>query len=223
MRSFHRGSGGSSGTPLRPDRCCTTGLVAIGPGVSEPPTGWLKVGKVTGAHGIRGWVKVYAFTDPVENFLSLGQWCLEGGERLTFDGGKRQGKGLVAHITGVDDRSSAERFRGAEILAPAAALPGLDAGEYYWRELVGLEVWCRDRDVAAPEGAEQSGTAPQQAVLLGIVSHLIETGANDVLVIKPCAGSVDERERLVPYLPDDVVSAVDPAAGRIEVDWYVDE
>lgn len=166
---------------------------------------------------------MHAFTDPAENFLGLGQWRVAGGESLTFDEGRRQGKGLVAHIKGVDDRGTAEEYRGTEILAPAAALPGLDAGEFYWRELEGLEVWCHDRDAAEASGAGNDRAVLQQPVLLGTVSHLIETGANDVLVVKPGPGSVDERERLVPYLPDDVVIAVDPAAGRIEVDWYVDE
>ena len=59
--------------------------------------------------------------------------------------------------------------------------------------------------------------------LLGCVHHLIETGANDVLVVAPCEGSIDDRERLIPYLPDEVIRRVDLEAGRIAVDWFVNE
>ena len=69
-------------------------------------------------------------------------------------------------------------------------------------------MWCRAED---------------DRILLGKVDYLIETGANDVLVVASCAGSVDQRERLIPYLPGDTVTAVDLASGVIEVDWFVDE
>ncbi|HBO13126.1 MAG TPA: 16S rRNA processing protein RimM, partial [Halieaceae bacterium] len=90
-----------------------------------------------------------------------------------------------------------------------AALPPLGDGEYYWHQLEGLEVWCQDREGEA--AGEQ---------LLGRVAYLIETGANDVLVVRASPGSIDDRERLVPYLPGDVVKAVDLAAGRLTVDWF---
>ena len=62
-----------------------------------------------------------------------------------------------------------------------------------------------------------------ERVLLGRVDHLLETGANDVLVVKASEGSIDERERLIPYLPEDVVVSVDLAHQRMEVDWYLEE
>jgi 16S rRNA processing protein RimM len=93
---------------------------------------------------------------------------------------------------------------------PADRLPALAEGEYYWHQLEGLEVWC-----GASEGDGQ--------VLLGTVDHLIETGANDVLVVRASPGSMDQRERLIPYLPGDVVTGVDLAAGRMEVNWFPEE
>jgi 16S rRNA processing protein RimM len=114
----------------------------------------------------------------------------------------------VAHIRDVDDRTLAEQYRGLEIVVPADALPALPTGEYYWRDLEGLQVWCQDGE---------------EKVLLGSVDYLIETGANDVLVVKPCKGSIDKRERLIPYLPDDTVIRVDLDEALIEVDWFVDE
>ena len=169
------------------------------------------VGKITGCYGIKGWVKVRAFTEPPENFLGFGEWHIKrrgAYEPIEFDQGRVQGKGLVAHIAGVDDRTLAESFRGLQVAVRSDALPQLDEGEYYWRDLQGLQVWCR-------EGEER--------VLLGTVDYLIETGANDVLVVKACEGSLDERERLIPYLPGDTVTRVDLEAAVIEVDWFLDE
>ncbi len=173
--------------------------------------GLLTVGRITGCYGIKGWVRVHSFTEPAENFLALGQWQLrhrDGLRAVDFDRGRMQGKGLVAHIAGVDDRTLAESYKGLDVVVPETALPDLEEGEYYWRQLEGLEVWC---------------TQGEDRVLLGTVDYLIETGANDVLVVRPGAGSVDDRERLIPYLPDDTVTRVDLAQGLMEVDWFLDE
>ena len=171
----------------------------------------LEIGRITGPYGINGWLKIHSYTEPMENFLSYGQWHLKrrgGFEPIEFDGGKRHGKGLVAHVKGVDDRTLAESFRGLTVAIPEDALPQLADGDFYWRDLEGLKVHCRN-------GEEQ--------VLLGEVDYLIETGANDVLVVKSCAGSVDQAERLIPYLPGDTVTRVDLEAGLIEVDWFIEE
>ena len=173
--------------------------------------GPLVVGRITGCYGVKGWVKIHTYTDTPENFLGFGEWMVQrrgGPEPVEFDAGRPHGKGLVAHIAGVDDRTAAEAFRGLEVTVAAESLPALEEGEYYWHQLQGLQVWC---------------TEGEERLLLGRVDYLIETGANDVLVIAPCEGSVDERERLVPYLPGDVVTRVDPEAGVIEVDWFIHE
>ncbi|MEP0203318.1 MAG: ribosome maturation factor RimM [Halioglobus sp.] len=175
------------------------------------PDEWLLAGKITGCHGIKGWVKIHSFTEPMENFLGFGGWMLndrEGLRPICFDTGKRQGKGLVAHIKGVDDRTLAESFKGYKVWIARASLPSLDDGEYYWSQLQGLQVWCGEGE---------------SKVLLGVVDYLIDTGANDVLVIKACEGSLDERERLIPYLVGDVVTRVGLDEAVIEVDWYPDE
>ncbi len=171
----------------------------------------LVVGKITGCYGIKGWVKIHAYTDPQENFLGFGHWMLKrrgGLEPIEFDDGRRQGRGLVAHIAGVDDRTVAESYRGLEIAVQADSLPGLEEGDYYWSQLQGLHVWCRAGD---------------DKVLLGTVDYLIETGANDVLVVKASEDSIDEQERLIPYLFGDVVTRIDLEEAVIEVDWFLDE
>ncbi|MEZ5503680.1 MAG: ribosome maturation factor RimM [Halioglobus sp.] len=171
----------------------------------------LVVGRITGCYGIKGWVRIHPYTESPETFVKFGAWQLQRRgalEPVAFDAIKPQGKGLVAHIAGVDDRTLAEGYRGLDILVPGDALPPLPKGDFYWRDLQGMRVVCRDGE---------------ETVLLGKVDYLIETGANDVLVIKACEGSVDKRERLIPYLPGNTVRRVDPETGVIEVDWFVDD
>ena len=173
--------------------------------------GMLVVGKITGCYGIKGWLKVHSYTDPPENFLGFTGWHLRRGgtlEPVEFDSGKRHGKGLVAHIKGVDERSLAEAYTGLEIAVSENVLPPLDQGDYYWRDLQGLQVWCQN---------------DKEKVLLGTVDYLIETGANDVLVVKACDGSIDEQERLIPYVQGDVVTRVDLKEAVLEVNWFLEE
>jgi 16S rRNA processing protein RimM len=166
---------------------------------------FLLVGRVGAAHGIKGWVKVTSFTDPLENILDYLPWTLRGadGEKtVKVTGSRMQGKSLVVQLDGETDRTRAEAlFCGRDILVPATVLPTLDEDEFYWRDLIGLRVHHEDgRD-------------------LGKVSSLMETGSNDVLVVRGDADSIDTRERLIPWLPGDVVLNVDTAAGVISVDW----
>jgi len=184
--------------------------------VGPSDDGLLVVGRITASHGIKGWVKIHSFTEPLENFLRFGHWMLRRGgalEPIEFDEGRAQGKGLVAHIVGVDDRTVADSYRGLDVLVRADSLPALAEGDFYWSQLQGLQVWCRDG--SRPESDEK--------VLLGTVDYLIETGANDVLVVKPSAGSIDDRERLIPYLPGDVVTRVDLEQSVLEVDWFLED
>jgi 16S rRNA processing protein RimM len=169
------------------------------------------VGKITGCYGLKGWVKIHSYTEPVENFRGFGAWqMMRRGilEPIEFDTLKRHGRGLVAHIAGVDDRTLAESYKGWEVSVAVSALPVLPQGEYYWRDLQGLRVWCED-------GGSR--------VLVGVVDHLIETGANDVLVVKACEGSIDMRERLIPYSLGNTVIRVDLDEAVIEVDWFLDD
>ena len=176
--------------------------------------GVLVVGRISGCYGIKGWVKIRSYTDPAENLLAFDNFSLKrrsGLEPIEFEAGRRHGKGLVVHIKGVDDRNQAESYKGLEIVVDKTQLPTLEVGEYYWQQLQGLQVWCRC-----------DGEETQERVLLGTVDYLIETGANDVLVVKASQKSIDKQERLIPYLPGDVVTRVDLEEGRIEVDWFLD-
>ncbi|MCW7553371.1 ribosome maturation factor RimM [Endozoicomonas gorgoniicola] len=176
--------------------------------VEASSKGLVTLGKITAVYGIKGWVKVYSHTDPMTNILDYKHWILDHNGRqqtIEVDQGRRQAKGLVAHIAGCDDRDIARQYCGAEIKVHASELPEAADDEIYWHELEGLNVITRS------DAGED--------LLLGRVSHLMETGANDVLVIRPCRGSIDKSERLVPWLVDQVIEEVNPEAGFIRIDW----
>lgn len=160
------------------------------------------LGKVVGVHGIRGELKLESYTEPRTQIFRYMPWRMKSaaGEK-TIDGchGRAQGKGIVAELPGVTDRDAAVALVGTEIWVARSALPKAKPGEYYWCDLEGLEV-------VTVEGRS-----------LGTVSHLIATGANDVLVAKDA-----ERERLIPFLVGQFVTEVDLESGRITVDWDVD-
>lgn len=158
---------------------------------------YVVVGQITGLFGVQGWLKVHAYTRHREDILAYDHWFLRRGdrwERCAVRDGRLQGPGVVVQIEGVDDREVARGFIGSDIAIESAQLAPLPEGEYYWSQLEGLRVVTVD------------------GVELGRVSHLIETGANDVVVVR------GERERLLPYT-DDVVRSVDLAAGVMTVDW----
>jgi 16S rRNA processing protein RimM len=164
----------------------------------------MTLGKVTSLYGVRGWVKIYSHTEPMENILSYSPWQLKLDGRwqtVEVDQGKRHGKGLVARLAGCESREEAQRYCGAEIAVERSLLPGLAPGEFYWHQLEKLNVVTESGDK------------------LGRVDHLISTGSNDVLVVKGNADSIDERERLIPYLPEQVVKDVSLETGTIRVDW----
>lgn len=156
------------------------------------------VGRVSGLFGVQGWVKVFSHTAPRENIINYSPWQLKlgsGWKELTVKAGRAQGRGLIAQLEGIADRDAAAALVGAEIAVCREQLPAAAEDEYYWADLEGLRVITRD------------------GVELGIVSHLLATGANDVLVVR------GERERLIPYIPGQVVVDVDLNAGTLRVDW----
>lgn len=156
------------------------------------------IGRIVGVSGVIGAVKVHSFTEPRENLFRYQPWTLvhDGRERVVEKPrGRAQGKNIVAQLPGVVDRDQALALMGAEIWIARAQLPRAKHGEYYWADLEGLAVRTVD------------------GVPLGTISHLFETGANDVMSIR------GDRERLVPYLPEQVVKAIDLDARTMVVDW----
>lgn len=163
------------------------------------PEKFVLLGKVVGVHGIRGELKLESYTEPRTQIFRYQPWRLRSASGETTIAGSRgraQGKGIVATLPGVDDRDAAAALIGSEIWVARSALPKSAPGEYYWTDLEGLEVVTLE------------GRA------LGAVSHLIATGANDVLVVKDA-----ERERLIPFILGRFVTQVDLEGGRVTVDW----
>ena len=157
------------------------------------------LGRVVGAFGVRGQVKIESWTEPREAIFRYQPWTLRdaaGVEReLSGARGKASGKHLVATLPGVEDRDQVEAMRGQEIFVPRSALPPPSAGEFYWVDLEGLRVVNVD------------GTD------FGTVSHLFSTGANDVLVAH------GDRERMIPFVLPDYIVSIDFDAGLVTVDW----
>lgn len=167
----------------------------------------LVVGQLAGVFGVKGWVKVRSFTQPEENILDYGPWRLRtsaGIKAVEVDAYNLRPQGLVVHFKGIDDRDVAALLGRAEIEVDRAELPELPEGEYYWHQLIGLKVLTKAADAE---------------LLLGSITDMMETGANDVMVVRPIDGSIDDRERLIPYIPDLYVVGVDLSAGEIRVDW----
>jgi 16S rRNA processing protein RimM len=164
------------------------------------PADRVVLGRIVGVHGIKGWIKVESETRPREAIFAYSPWELgtaTGWTPYRVLAGRPSGAGLTAQLEGIDDRDVARALIGATIAFPRAQLPPAEAGSYYWADLQGCTV------------------VNLQDVELGTVSHLMETGANDVLVVN------DGRERLIPFI-DTVVQQVDLEHRRIRVDWDED-
>jgi len=157
----------------------------------------LVVGRISGLYGVRGWVKVFSETEPRDNILTYRPWYLGTESRRPWGlvAGRPQGKGLVARLESCEDRYQAAALVGLEIRIHRRQLPQLRADEFYWADLVGLDIETLD------------------GVSLGRVTRLFATAANDVLVVK------GDRERLLPFVRDQVVTDVDLDSGRMRVDW----
>ncbi len=161
---------------------------------------WVVLGRVAGLYGVHGWIKLVSYTRHREDIFNYPRWRLKRADEwhaFTLLEGRAQGKGLAAHLEGLNDRAQASQWIGADIAVLKTELPALAPGAYYWSQLEGLKVVNMD------------------GVEFGRVDHLFDTGSNDVLVV------LGERERLIPYTRE-VVREVDLAAGVIRVDWDAD-
>ena len=172
----------------------------------------LIVGRISGVYGVKGWVKVYSETDPRDGITAYNPWYIQQVSRegcgewreMRVEHGRRQAKTVIAKLEGVDDRDAAMQLTGATIAIRPEQLRALGENEFYWRDLIGLRVSNR-------EGVE-----------LGTVRRLMETGANDVLVVSSGDGAEDQKELLIPWTPGRAIVEVDLEQGRLCVDWDAD-
>jgi 16S rRNA processing protein RimM len=161
----------------------------------------VRVGRIAGVYGVKGWVRVDSYTQPAANILNYQPWLIGSAgqqKEYRFTDGRPHGRAVVAHIEGVDDRDLARDLTGAEIWVWRAQFARAESGQYYWSDLVGLQVVNEADEV------------------LGVIDHLFATGANDVMVVQ------GERRRLLPYITGTVVRKVDLQGGVMRVDWDPD-
>jgi 16S rRNA processing protein RimM len=165
----------------------------------------ITLGKVGSVYGIKGWLKTHSFTENPADIFDYSPWSLKLGGKLqsvTVTDWRKHNNGLIAKFSGVDDRDMAQSFVSSEISIKESVLPELPEGEFYWRDLIGMSV------------------VTEQGYSLGEVTDLMETGANDVLVVKANRNDgFGKKERLIPYLFEQVVKTVDAKNKQITVDW----
>ena len=161
----------------------------------------VELGRLNGAWGTGGWVKVFSLTDPPENIFEYQPWRTSGSPGLLHvRQWRRQGPRLVAQLEEVATREQAEAVRGTMLSIERTELPRAEGDSYYWHDLIGLAVYNRDGD------------------FLGEVSGLLNAGAHDVLEIRRSSGV----DLLVPFVMGHFIEKVDLAEGRIDVDWQAE-
>ena len=188
---------------------------------SSLPDDAIEVGRILDAWGVKGWVKVLPHSTDPEALFSAKNWFLQAPDAkfrpgfslfsgtvvLKVDESKVHSGAVVAKFTGLDDRNAAEALRGARIFLSRSSFPAVSIDEYYWVDLIGLNVFNR------------------QGIALGCVRDLMTTGPHSVLCIEYASileeGAVLTAERLIPCVAA-YVDAVDVAGKQITVDWQPD-
>lgn len=193
---------------------------------SDLKQGLVLIGRVTSVFGIKGWVNVYSYTDPAENILDYARWLLSPSEgdgqhertsipkikqckKVTVTEGQRHGKKIIALLENCQTREAASAYIQHDIFIERSELPDLK-DEVYWIDLEGLQV------------------VNLQGQVLGRIDKMLETGANDVMVVRSEllsseTANHDMREILIPYVEDHYVIEVNLEQGIIKVDWLLEE
>lgn len=187
---------------------------------ADPDAAWpddaVEVGRIVDAWGVKGWIKVQSYSADPQALFSSKRWFLQPPEDkfakprppgapawpklLRVSQAKDHGDVVVAQVQDVADRSAAEALKGGRLFVSRASFPTAEANEFYWVDLVGLDVFNR-------EGAR-----------LGVVVDLLDTGAHSVLRIEDASVGTKAAERLIPFV-EAYIDAVDLPAKRITVDW----
>ena len=179
----------------------------------DKTSGKIVLGRITGVYGLKGWVKVFSYTDPMESIVDYSLWFIRPEKRpsspwikVKLKAGKRHAKTVIAKLEHCNDCDQAQAYIGSEIAIEQSQFEELkEENEYYWRDLIGLRV------------------INQQNIELGVVTKLMETGANDVLVVTSKEeADTGSKECLIPWTMQQAIIAVDFEQGVIEVDWDLD-
>lgn len=176
----------------------------------QVPDDLTQVGFVFGAYGVAGWVRVRPFSEDADALLSVKTWWIDKPALRDVDvmRVKLHGGDVCAQLAGVTDRDMAEALKGAAVSVPRSQFPALSADEFYWSELIGLEV------------------ENLQGEHLGQVTDMMSNGPQSILRVKPAAAAdadpeIAAQERLIPFV-DQFIITVDKDAKKITVDWGLD-
>lgn len=170
--------------------------------MSEKRLDLVTVGRAGSVFGVKGWVKIQSFTEPHDNILNYAPWRLKtrhGVKSFEVDEVQVRGQDILVHFKGLDDRDEVRKFLPADVAVDKAQFDTLEDGDFYWHQLIGMQV------VSDFDGKQYP---------FGKVTKLLETGANDVLVVRG-----DDKERLIPYVPEIYIKQVNTADGVIQVEW----
>lgn len=161
----------------------------------------LVVGKIGAPYGVKGWVKINSFTQHPQDIFDYVPWRLGHDQQVEVELWRVQSKALVAKLVGVNSRDAADLIKNLDITVPASSLPRLD-DDIYWKDIIGMTV------------------ENTHGYSLGVVVQMFETGANDVMIVRANPNDAfAQKERLVPFVYDKVVTRIDTNDNRIIVDW----
>jgi 16S rRNA processing protein RimM len=182
------------------------------------PADAIEVARVLDAWGVKGWLRVQPYAKDPQALFSARQWFLrppeQGPNRPAVDAAhalpellrvieaRAHGEDVVAQVRGITDRNQAETLRGARIFVSRGSFPSAALDEYYWVDLIGLQVHNRE------------------GLLLGQVDGLIDTGVHSVLRVRACDAAAGV-ERLIPFVAA-YIDEVDLTTRCISVDWGLD-
>jgi 16S rRNA processing protein RimM len=160
------------------------------------------MGRVVAPYGVLGWLKIHPDTEALDSLVDYETWWIgkdDNWREVKVESAKVHNDVLVVKLQSIDDRDAAFACKGKQVAVPRALLPKLEGDEYYWSDLIGLDV------------------KNLQNVEFGKITDVFATGANDVIVAKSDGG----QERLIPYIAQ-VILDVDIEAKTILVDWDED-
>ncbi|MBL1140737.1 MAG: ribosome maturation factor RimM [Proteobacteria bacterium] len=164
------------------------------------------VGRIGGAHGVRGWIKIMSYTRPKENIFTYSPWLIHVNgqwQEFEIEDAQQRGERLLVKFSDINSPEGARIFLNCDIAIKREQLPDLDEGQYYWHDLIGLDVFNQDQ------------------VNLGRISEITETGANDVLVVRQ--KGENKSNILIPLVMDVYVKQVDLDANKMQVDWHFED
>ena len=166
------------------------------------------VGTLGAVYGVKGWMRINSFTETMDSIFHYSPWFIQVGgslQELKVINWRPHTKSYVAQLEGINSPEQAQRLVNQEILIDTHQLLDLDEGDYYWKDLMGCEVINLD------------------GYHMGVVTEILETGSNDVLRVK--ANKKDaygKQERLIPFVDEQFIVAIDLHTKKIQVNWQPD-